>query len=285
MTTPDPDANTVALVTDSNAQLPAGLAERLCATVVDIPIVVDGVERLERSIDVDEFYGAIAAGADVSTSQPSPGDFVAAYTAAVDAGAAEIVSVHVGSGFSGTVNSARIAMGMVDVPVHIVDTGQASFSIALCLWAAADALAGGATGAEAAEEAKSAQVRLGNVFVVSGLALADGAGRVDVHGADAVTGGEVPVVALRGTDLDVVGSVGDHRAAVSAMLETIAAEPGPLRVGVGVGDRGVMAIHDAMIGPLQAMTHVAEVISYRCGPSVGAFSGPGVGGASWLRLE
>ena len=276
---------TTAIVTDSNAQLPVELAERLIVDVVDIPIVVDGVSHPERSLDVDEFYARLAAGAEVTTSQPSPGDFVAAYERAAAAGAEAIVSIHVGAALSGTVNSARLAAEMVDVPVTIVDSGQTSFSIGLCVTAAVAAREAGATPPEIAEAASAASTRLGNVFVVSGLVLADGGGRLDVHGADAVAAEDVPVVALRGTDLEVVASVADLEGAVEAMLETIAGEPGPLRVGVGVGDRAVMEIHDRMVEPLRDMAHVDEVVSYRCGPSVGAFSGPGVAGAAWLRLD
>lgn len=276
---------TTAIVTDSNAQLPAELAERLLVDVVDIPIVIDGVNHPERSLDVDDFYARLAAGAEVTTSQPSPGDFVATYERAAAAGAEAVVSIHVGAALSGTANSARLAAEMVDVPVTIVDSGQTSFSIGLCVTAAAAARDAGATPTEIAEAASAASTRLGNVFVVSGLVLADGGGRLDVHGADTVAADDVPVVALRGTDLEVVASVADLEGAVQAMLETIAGEPGRLLVGVGVGDRAVMEIHDRMVGPLRDMAHVDEVVSYRCGPSVGAFSGPGVAGAAWLRLD
>ncbi len=274
----------IAIVTDSNAQLPEALVERLDVTVVDIPIVIDGDSRPEREIDVDDFYARLAEGAEVSTSQPSPGDFAAAYRRLASDGADAIVSIHVGSALSGTTNSARLAAELVDVPVDIVDTGQTSFSIGLCVTAAVAARDGGADGDAVADAARSAATRLGNVFVVSGLVLADGGGRLDVHGAADVSADEVPVVRLAGTDLDVVASVRDLDAAVAAMVDTIAREPGPLRVGVGVGDRGVMAIHDRMLERLRAMDHVVDVISYRCGPSVGAFSGPGVAGAAWLRL-
>lgn len=42
---------------------------------------------------------------------------------------------------SGTLNSARLAAQMVDVPVRMVDSGTASFGISCCAWAAADAIA------------------------------------------------------------------------------------------------------------------------------------------------
>jgi hypothetical protein len=55
------------------------------------------------------------------------------------AGATEIVSVHVGSAYSGTVNAAQVGARLAPVPVHIVDSESASFALGCCVWAAADA--------------------------------------------------------------------------------------------------------------------------------------------------
>ena len=54
---------------------------------------------------------------------------------------------------SGTVNAARLAAQLVDVPVHVVDSGTASFGVTACLWHAADVVAAGGSAAEAAPDA------------------------------------------------------------------------------------------------------------------------------------
>src|SRR3712207_4291705 len=54
-----------------------------------------------------------ARGQRVSTSRPTPGDFVAAYRRRLAAGADRIVSVHLSAELSGTVDAARLAAAQV----------------------------------------------------------------------------------------------------------------------------------------------------------------------------
>ena len=73
---------TVAIVTDSNAQLPEVL-RRFDVGVVPLTVVMGG-QPFREGIDLtsDEFYARLAAGVEVTTAAPSPGDFVTAYEAA-----------------------------------------------------------------------------------------------------------------------------------------------------------------------------------------------------------
>src|SRR6185436_8253661 len=73
-------ARVIALVTDSNAQLPDDLRDRFAVHVVPLTIVLDDDDRLEGvDLDPDEFYDRLAAGAEVSTAAPSPGRFAEVY--------------------------------------------------------------------------------------------------------------------------------------------------------------------------------------------------------------
>src|SRR5437763_13393835 len=103
---------------------------------------------------------------------------MAADEAAAAQGATEILSVHIGSSVSGTINSARLAAQVSPVPVRIVDSGTASFAITLCLWEAAEAIAAGAPIDEAAVAAERVGATVGNVFVVGALDLARAGGRM-----------------------------------------------------------------------------------------------------------
>jgi hypothetical protein len=87
--------------------------------VVPLTIVIDGVEHAEgEDIDADAFYACFDDGAtpQVSTSQPGPGRFTEAYARLASSGADEILSIHIGSALSGTLNSARIAADASAVP-------------------------------------------------------------------------------------------------------------------------------------------------------------------------
>ena len=269
----------IGLVTDSNAQLPRELAERYGVEIVPLSVTVDGEEYLEGvDLDADDFYARFRTGRPtVTTAQPSPGRFAQAYEAAAERGATEILSVHIGSSVSGTVNAARLASQVSPVPVRIVDTGTASFAVSLCLWEAAEAAAAGATLEGAAAAAERVGATVGNVFVVGALDVARAGGRL--AGDVASSAHPVPVLPLAGGAMREIDRCADLDDAAEVMAGFIRAGGSSLRVGVGVSDPGTLTLVEALEGRLQEAPEVSEVVRYVIGPSVGAHTGPGTVGA------
>jgi DegV family protein with EDD domain len=270
----------IALVTDSNAMLPDALRARFAARVVPLTVVVDGQPYAEGTeLDAETFYARLAAGASVSTAAPPPGVFVEAYEAAAADGADAVLSVHIGSNTSATVASAGIAAASSPVPVEIVDTGTASFPVACCVWAAGAALERGADLEAAADAARAVAAEVGNVFVVGALDLARRGGRL-AAGVD--SGDGVPVLALYGGTMDVLGRAGDVDGAVTLMVGEFerAAAARPMRVGVG--DAAAPELAGALAGQLGARPEVVELVRYQVGPSVAAHSGVGTAGAVYF---
>ena len=149
----------VAVVTDSTAYLPAGVAEERGIRVV--PLEVRDRTRIAREgvdIDAAELSRALAdRHVDVQTSRPTPADFAACYRAALDDGAGGVVSVHLSRELSGTWEAARIAAEEVDaVKVRVVDSRAAAMGVGFAVLAAADAADAGADGP--AVEAAAADV-------------------------------------------------------------------------------------------------------------------------------
>ena len=275
----------IAVVTDSNCMLPPALAERHAIHVVPLPVMLDDEPYLEGvDLDADTFYERLAAGAAVTTSQPSPGEIAATYEAVAGAGASEILSIHVGKHLSGTFNSARLAASMVDTPVELVDTASASFPIGLAAMAAAEAAAQGVPLADCAAAANATIASTRNAFVLAALDIARADGRVRVDVPDAPVEG-IPVVAMYGDELSVLGDAADVTQASDLMVEVVAEETEPIRVGIGVGGREAFAFYDELRSRLERLDVVAEIIDYRCGPTVGAYSGPGVAGMAWCPLR
>lgn len=269
-----------ALVTDSNAQMPLALRDRYRVRVVPLTVVVDGEPYREGvEITTDDFYRRLADGAEVSTSAPAPGDVMKVYEEADAAGASEILSIHIGSNTSGTVNAVKLAVAASPVPVEVVDTGTASFAVTCCVWAAGEVLEGGGKLGPAAEAARHAADEVGNVFIVGGLDLARRGGRL-AAGTDAGDG--LAVLALAGGQMQSVAQVHDAEAAIDAMagyLRTSAAGR-PQRVGVGDAVAGDIA--DELEARLRPMAEVAELVRYEIGPSVGAHTGAGTVGACFF---
>ncbi|HUF83880.1 MAG TPA: DegV family protein [Acidimicrobiia bacterium] len=271
---------TTALVTDSNAQMPAELRERYGVRVVPLTVVVDGEPYREGvEITTAEFYERLSGGAEVSTSAPAPGDVMKVYDEAAAAGATEILSIHIGSNTSGTVNAVRLAVGASPVPVEVVDSGTASFAVTCCVWSAGEVLKDGGKLGPAADAARAAADDVGNVFIVGGLDLAKRGGRL-AEGADA--GGGVPVLALAGGQMQSVGQVHDVEAAVDAMAEYLRQTAAATPQRVGVGDAVASDLADQFEARLHPLPEIAELVRYEIGPSVGAHTGAGTVGACFF---
>jgi len=277
----------IGIVTDSNSQIPPELADRLGIVVVPLTVTVDGVDYQEGvDLEADDFYARFESGTpQVATSQPSPGAFAAAYQALADGGAEAIVSVHIGSAISGTVNSARLAATTATVPVRIVDTGTASFGVAFAAWEAADAAAGGDTLDRVVAAAERVGALVGNVFVVGALDLARAGGRMAPEGLRATAdGGPAPAIAvltLADGAMRTVGQASDVGEAATIMAAHVRAAGTSLRVGVSVSDAGTIALVEALEALLRDAPEVRQLIRYRVGPSVGAHTGPGTAGAMY----
>jgi fatty acid-binding protein DegV len=113
------------------------------------------------------------------------------------------------------------------------------------------------------------------VFVVGALDLARRGGRL---AADAGAGDGVPVLALRGGEMEVVGNAGDVDAAVESMAEYVCARAAGRPQLVGVGHAGAREIGDGLEARLGALAEVSEIVRYDISPSVGAHTGLGTAG-------
>src|SRR2546430_13954837 len=105
----------VAIVTDSTADLPPALASSRSISVVPVTLhfesrsLLDGVD-----ITPSEFYRKLpSATTHPTTSQPSPGRFAEMHAALLEKHDA-VVSIHISEKLSGTVASARQAADMTD---------------------------------------------------------------------------------------------------------------------------------------------------------------------------
>ena len=231
-----------------------------------------------------EFFDRLTTG-DVmpTTTQPSVGDFLEVYKPLVEE-EHEIVSVHVSGKLSGTVNSARLAAGeLPGSTVEIVDTGLASMGVAVAAKAAADAIAGGADVAGAAEAARNAAANTEVLFVLDTLEFLKRGGRIG--SAQALLGSLLsmkPILKLTGGEVHPHEKVRTRGKATQRMRD-IAAEGGPYREAavihrVSDEEAGAMAEHLAQFS-------ANPVLIAAVGASVGAHTGPGVIGFALRKGE
>lgn len=154
----------IGIVCDSTCDLgPEWLADH---DIIMVPLKVTfGTETFLDWTELTPaaFYERLAAADTLpKTSQPSPADFEAVYRRLADEGCTGIVSVHLTSALSGTIESAIMAANDSPIPVRIVDTRVVSAATALVVDAAHVAREGGADldGVEAAAQAAADNVRI-----------------------------------------------------------------------------------------------------------------------------
>ena len=275
----------IGLLVDSSSQIPAGLKERYDIEVVAIPVIINGAEFLEgETLDTDEFYQFFDDTVpSVSTSQPSPGQVLAAYQRLIDRGCDQILSVHVAASMSGTLNSARLAAERTAVPVRLVDSGTASFGISCCVWDAAEAIRNGADLETAAVVAEATADRLQSVFILQALDFVMKGGRIT--GECLRLTGKIPVLGSRGDVFRQLGTGTDVGDLCDQMADAMHADGAPIRAAVGIADAAGQPFADGLTERLAARDDVVDLVHYRVGPSVGALTGPGTAGGFWYPIK
>src|ERR671918_2371780 len=158
----------VSVVTDSTSYLPPGLIERHGIEVVPLYVVFGGdrtVPEVEIT-DYDALFEELRAAEHLpTTSQPSVGDFTAAYEPLLADGS-EVVSIHISGGLSGTPEAARQAKAALERDgkggerIEVVDSTTAAGGLGFLVLASAKAAAEGGTAKEVAAAAAAARKEL-----------------------------------------------------------------------------------------------------------------------------
>lgn len=131
----------VRVITDSAATIPIATGKRLGIVVVPLRIAVGEVEGRDGDVDVAEL---VARAPEVSTSGPTPGDFLAALETGHHGDGAVILTVSQQMGV-GTFLSAQAAARATGFPTLVVDTETAAGGQGLVVLAAAEAARHGAS--------------------------------------------------------------------------------------------------------------------------------------------
>jgi DegV family protein with EDD domain len=174
----------IAIVTDSTATLPPGVAESLSIRVVPLHVIVGAKTYIEGlDLGADRVASALADGQSVHTSRPTPSEFVDAYRQAAGLGADEIVSIHLSDEMSGTYESAQMAARDAPVPVHTLDSRLIGMGTGYAVISAAEAAAEGAGADDVVALATKRAGRATALFYVDTLEYLRRGGRIGAAAA------------------------------------------------------------------------------------------------------
>jgi fatty acid kinase fatty acid binding subunit len=131
---------TFRVVTDSTADVPPEWRDRYGIEVVPLNVLF-GKESFRDGVDLssDQFFAKLEKSAELpTTSAPAPGDFKAAYERLAKE-CDGIISIHIGSNLSATVEAARVGAAELDgFPVRVVDSLTTAMPVAFLARVAAE---------------------------------------------------------------------------------------------------------------------------------------------------
>jgi DegV family protein with EDD domain len=270
---------TVAIVTDSTADLPSELARKRSITVVPLTLHFEGKSLLD-GVDITpaDFYRQLpAATTHPTTSQPSAGRFAETYSALLKEHDA-IVSVHISEKLSGTYASARQGADMADPKrVHVIDSELASMSLGLLTLAASELAAKGADAESIESKVLAMRDQVQTYFSVATLEFLRRGGRIGR--ASALLGSVLqvkPVLCIRDGLVTPLERVRTFDRALSRVIELVRAIDRGQGVCAIVGHADA---EDAAERVARELEPIAETLMIQpLGPVVGAHAGPGVVG-------
>ena len=276
----------VAIVTDSTADLPTQLTKARSVTVVPLTLNFEGRSLLD-GVDIrpSEFYRKLPnATTHPTTSQPAAGSFAETF-AGLLTDHDEIVSIHISEKLSGTYASALQGAEMTDPKrVHVVDSRLASMSLGLVVLAAT-AMASKGDGAESiAQRVTEMRDQVQTYFSVATLEFLRRGGRIGR--ASAMLGSVLqvkPVLCIRDGLVTPLERVRTFERALSRIIELTREVDRGQGLCVIVGHADAEADAERVARELQNVTDTLMI--QPLGPVVGAHAGPGVVGVGCYPAE
>ncbi len=269
----------IRIVTDSTADLPAEVASRHQIEVVPLGVLF-GDEELRDGVDIsaEAFLTRLQSESQLpTTSQPSAGAFRAVYERLAAGGATEILSIHVSSKLSGTLESARQGASGLDVRVVHVDSGFASLALGLGVIAAAQAVERGATLDEARRLTEDQFGRTHCFLVLDTLEYLRRGGRIGR--ARELVGTLLKVKPILSLENGEVVEVARARTRAKAIEEALrrASELRPIEQTMTV-DTTTPDDFEYVASRLRSIAPDAPTVTGMIGPTVGVHVGPGTVG-------
>ena len=273
----------VAVITDSTAYLPQELVEGYGIHVVPLYVVLAGRSGREgQDIGPEDVARALAVrGQRVSTSRPTPGDFVAAYREALDAGADRLVSIHLSGELSSTSEAARVAASQVgEHIVTVVDSRTAAMGTGFAVLAAARTAATGAAAAAVAQSARETAAATRTLFVVDTLEHLRRGGRIGSAAAFLGSAMSVkPLLHMQDGRVVPLEKVRTTARALHRLVQRAVETAGEGPVSVAVHHLAAPERAERLAAELRArLPGVRELHVSELGAAIGAHVGPGAVG-------
>jgi DegV family protein with EDD domain len=280
----------VAIVTDSTAFISPEITRNLPISYVPLHVIWGDRTYLDNvDITPDEFYVKLKESKALpSTSQPSPAAFRDQYLKLIAQGY-EILSVHISSKLSGTIDSAIQARNLLpNEHIEIVDSETTSLAMGFQILAAARLAMQGATLKECKSEVERARNHTGIYFVLNTLEYLHRGGRIG--GAAAFMGTVLnlkPILELTNGRIEAVERVRTSAKARERMIDLFCRRVETYRCPIRIATLHADTTEDALELLEKArqrfgISDVAETILGNISPVLGVHTGHGALGIAYM---
>ena len=212
----------VAIVTDSNSGISQSEGKELGIYVIPMPFLVDGKLYFEDvDMNKEQFYHFLENDADLSTSQPSPGDVMDLWDKLLKE-YDEIVHIPMSSGLSASCSTAMGLARDYDGKVQVVDNQRISVTMQQSVMDAKHLVAAGKSAAQIKEILEKEALESSIYLMVDTLKYLKKGGRITP--AAALLGSALnlkPILQIQGDKLDAYKKVRGVKAAKKNMLEAM----------------------------------------------------------------
>lgn len=170
----------IAIVTDSTADIPPMVAEDLHITVVPAILIIEGRSYIDgEEISRGEFYRLLPTLSEPPTTAiPPPAAFEKEYRKLFDMGFNRILSIHVAHQLSGMINAVHQAAQAFGDRVHIFDSRQLTMALGFQVMEAAAASLRGESFESVLETLKSTRARVRLAALIDTLEYLKRSGRI-----------------------------------------------------------------------------------------------------------
>lgn len=212
----------IAIMTDSNSGITQKQAKQMGIYVLPMPFFIDGDMYFEDiTLSQEEFYQKLAEDADISTSQPAPGDIMEMWDDVLKE-YEEIIHIPMSSGLSSSCETALALAQDYEGRVHVVDNQRISITQRQSVFDALEMAEKGMGAKEIVDVLMKEKLEASIYITVDTLKYLKKGGRVTAAGAALGTVLNIkPVLQIQGEKLDAFAKVRGFKAAKKKMLDAM----------------------------------------------------------------
>lgn len=212
----------IAVVTDSNSGITQTQAKQMGVYVIPMPFYINKELFFEEiTLSQEEFYKKLEEEAEISTSQPSPGDVMDLWDKLLEE-YDEVIYIPMSSGLSSSCENATVFSEDYDGKVQVINNQRISVTLDQAVRDALWLAKNGKTAAEIKRILEKEKLEASIYITVDTLKYLKKGGRITAAGAALGTMLNIkPVLQIQGEKLDAFAKVRGFKAAKRTMFKAL----------------------------------------------------------------